>query len=118
MIHSKGAHGRPLELVLVQALQGIGGGIASALGQTAAQATVSRSSMASVTALVLLSAEFGGAVGTSVAAAVWRNVMPGSLKRELSGLADEETVKRIYESIVDAAKYEMDDPIRMGTIRA
>ena len=118
MIHSKGARGGTFELVIVQILQGVGGGIAAVVAQTAAQASVPHQDLASVTAVVLLFAEIGGAIGTAISAAIWRNVMPGQLAKSLAGLATDTQITTIYGSITDAALYPFGSPIRNGTIAA
>merc|ERR1711939_1148563 len=120
MIHSKGANGTTAELVIVQVLQGMGGGFAAVLCQTAAQAAVAHQDLAAVTAFVLLLAEIGNAIGTAIATAIWRDVMPGALQSRLEGLAgvDQATIDGIYANIVGAALYPIDDPIRVNTILA
>jgi len=118
MLHSKGARGSTAELVIVQALQGLGGGIAAVVSQTSAQASVPHQDLASVTAVILLFAEIGGAIGTAVVSAVWRNIMPGQLQLRLAGLTDEATIDGIYASISTAATYPYGSPIRTATIEA
>jgi hypothetical protein len=59
MIHSKGALGSDAELVMAQILQGVGGGFAAIIIQTAAQSRVAHVDVAIVTALVLLITEVG-----------------------------------------------------------
>jgi len=118
MIHSKGAHGSTAELVIVQILQGAGGGFAAVLAQTAAQAAVSHQDLASVTALILIFAEIGNAIGTAICTAIWRNVMPGQLEEALSGLANQTVIDSIYGSTAIAATYVPGSPIREGTIHA
>lgn len=68
--------GSTAELVIVQIIQGAGGGIAAATTQTLAQAVVPHQDVGAVTAAVLLFAEIGGAVGTAIAGAIWRNSEP------------------------------------------
>lgn len=118
MIHSKGARGSTVELVLCQLLQGAGGGIAAVVAQTAAQASVPHQDLASVTAVILLFAEIGGAIGTAIVSAIWRNVMPGQLQLHLAGLTDQEGIDAIYASVVTAATYPYGSPIRVATIEA
>ena len=65
MIHSRGANGTPLELVLNQALQGIGGGFAVVTLQVSAQAGVPHADVATVTAMVMLITEVGNSVGSA-----------------------------------------------------
>lgn len=120
MIHSKGANGSTAELVIVQLLQGLGGGIAGVVPQTAAQASVPHQDLASVTAVVLLFAEIGGAIGTAIAAAIWRHVMPGQLNERLTGLAgiNQTTIDGIYGAITTAVVYPDGSPIRAGIVGA
>ena len=66
MIHSRGGSGSTVELVFTQIIQGLGGGIAAVTSQVGAQASVTHSDVAVVTAIVLLFTEIGGAVGSAV----------------------------------------------------
>lgn len=118
MIHSKGAHGSTGELVVVQILQGAGGGFAAVLAQTAAQASVAHQDLASVTAVVLIFAEIGNAIGSAITTAIWRNIMPGQLQEALEGLANQTVIDSIYGSTTIAATYPAGSPIREGTIHA
>ena len=120
MIHSKGANGSTAELVIVQILQGLGGGIAGVLPQTAAQAIVPHQDLAAVTAVVLLFAEIGGAIGTAITTAIWRNVMPGALESRLSGLpgVTQTTIDGIYGAITTATTYPQGSAIRNGIVGA
>ena len=54
------------EIVWTQILQGLGGGFASISAQVGAQASVTHSDIATVTAAVLLLTEIGGAIGTAI----------------------------------------------------
>jgi hypothetical protein len=119
MIRSKGARGSDAELVIVQIIQGAGGGFAAVLAQTAAQASVAHQDLASVTAFVLIFAEIGNAIGTAIASAIWRNTMPGQLQQHLGAVTNNQTlIDSIYGSITTAATYPFGDPIRTGTIEA
>ncbi len=66
MIHSRGANGSDVEIVWTQIIQSMGGGMSAITIQTAAQASVSHKDVATVTAMVLLLTEIGGAIGNSV----------------------------------------------------
>lgn len=66
MIHSRGANASTAEIVMAQVLQGMGGGFASTALQVGAQAAVKHADVATVTAVVLLLVEIGGAVGTAI----------------------------------------------------
>jgi len=63
-------------------------------------ASVAHQEVASVTAFVLLLAEIGGAVGTAIASAVWRQHMPIELANRLTGLIPDANITLIYGSIV------------------
>ncbi|BGP27916.1 hypothetical protein JCM10295v2_006903 [Rhodotorula toruloides] len=105
MIHSKGAHGSTAELVIVQILQGLGGGIASASTQLLAQASVPHQDVATVTAFVLLFAEIGNAVGTAIATAIWRDWMPRELNNHLSNILNSTEIASVFGSITTAVTY-------------
>lgn len=105
-------------MVIVQVLQGAGGGFAAVLAQTAAQASVPHQDLASVTAFVLIFAEIGNAIGTAIAGGVWRNIMPDQLQQHIGAYADSATIATIYGSVPVANSYPVDSPIRIGTIEA
>lgn len=66
MIHSRGANASDVEVVWAQLLQGWGGGFAVVTTQVSSQASVVHADVASVTAIVLLWAEIGGAIGNAL----------------------------------------------------
>ncbi|GAA5884753.1 hypothetical protein JCM3774_005805 [Rhodotorula dairenensis] len=105
MIHSKGVHGTTGELVVVQIIQGAGGGIAAACTQLLAQASVTHQDVAGVTALVLLFAEIGNAIGTAIASAIWRDWMPKELAKNLAGILTTTEIDAVYGAITTAASY-------------
>lgn len=119
MIHSKGAHGSTAELVIVQIIQGAGGGVAAALTQTAAQASMPHQDLATVTAATLLFAEIGNAIGTAIAGSIWSNVMPGQLEKHLTPLGVNSTsIAQIFGSISIAGTYPEGSPIKKGIVDA
>jgi hypothetical protein len=65
MIHSRGANASDAEVVWTQILQGLGGGVAAACSQVAAQASVPHVDVAMATAVVLLLTEIGGSIGSA-----------------------------------------------------
>lgn len=65
MIHSRGANASDVEIVWSQLLQGMGGGLTVVSMQTSAQASVPHSDVATITAVVLLITEIGGAIGNA-----------------------------------------------------
>ncbi|KAF8649569.1 hypothetical protein AX16_005731 [Volvariella volvacea WC 439] len=117
MIHSRGANSPDAEIVWAQILQGIGGGLATVTAQVGAQASVPHSDVAIVTAIVLLTAEIGGAIGSAIFAAIWTNRTPDKLAQYLSFLPEEQR-QQLYGSIVIAAAQPRGDPIREGVIQA
>ncbi|GAA5902498.1 hypothetical protein JCM6882_002768 [Rhodosporidiobolus microsporus] len=110
MIKSRGAHGSTGLLVMTQVLQGLGGGVASASSQLLAQASVPHQDVATVTALVLIFAEIGNAVGTAIAAAIWRDYMPSQLTEHLTGILNETEISAVYGNILTAAGYRATNP--------
>ncbi|KAI0755989.1 drug:h+ antiporter [Irpex lacteus] len=117
MIHSRGANASDAEIVWTQLLQGIGGGIAAVASQVGAQASVTHTDVAVITAVVLLWTEIGGSVGTAIAGAVWTNLMPKNLAKYLPQLSAEERAK-LYGSLTTVTTYPRGDPIREGVITA
>ncbi|KAG2225300.1 hypothetical protein INT45_005544 [Circinella minor] len=117
MIRARGALGSTAELVWCQLLQGWGGGFASTISGVMAQAMVPHTDMAVVTALVLLLAEIGNALGSAIAAAVWTNQMPAHLAANVP--SDNATlIAELYGDITKITAYAGDDPIRLGAIQA
>ena len=97
-------------------MQGLGGGIAAVGGQLATQASVAHQDVAVATAVFLLFAEIGNAVGNAVAGAVWRARMPEVLTRNLAGLLPQADIDLIYGSAVTAATYPFGSEIRTRII--
>lgn len=118
MIYTKGAHGGTAGLVFGQLLQGAGGGIGSAACQVLAQASVPHQDVATVTALVLLLAEIGNAVGTAMATGIWKQWMPNQLATQLAGIANQTVIDEIFGSITVAASYDKDSAIYQGVVTA
>lgn len=105
------------ELVMAQVLQGMGGGFAAIIIQTAAQSRVAHVDVAIVTALVLLITEVGNSVGSAIATAAWTGSMPNQLARYVP--TDNTTLlDELYGSIYVIASYPAGDPIREGAIQA
>ena len=115
MIHSRGANASDAEVVWSQLLQGIGGGFAAISSQTLAQASVKHDDLATITAVVLLCAEIGGAIGSAIAGSIWTSLMPGKIAQYLPFL-DQTTRDQLYGSIVVVMLRPRDDPVRVGVI--
>jgi hypothetical protein len=116
MIHSRGANASDAEIVWTQLLQGIGGGFAAVTSQVAAQASVPHADVATVTAVVLLITEIGGAIGSAIAGAIWANVMPGKLLKYLPFATDTERAQ-LFGSIGSAVAFPRGHPVREGVIQ-
>ncbi|KAK0242891.1 drug:h+ antiporter [Armillaria nabsnona] len=117
MIHSRGANGSDVEIVWTQIIQSMGGGMSAITIQTAAQASVSHKDVATVTAMVLLLTEIGGAIGNSLAGAIWTNLMPGKLLKYLPNIPQDER-DALYSSITTVTTYARGTEIREGAISA
>ncbi|EKV09996.1 Siderophore iron transporter mirA [Penicillium digitatum PHI26] len=101
-----GRSGNEASFVAAKSLIGIGRGFYQTAAQVSVQAVVSRQDVSVVTAVFFASMSVGGAIGTSVAGAIWRNTLPKKLQKylpsELKGQA-----KSIFGSIVVARNYAM-----------
>jgi hypothetical protein len=73
--------------------------------------------MASIISLLSLWSTLGSSVGGAIAAAIWTDMMPAQLRQELPDASDA-LITKLYGSITAVTKYEFDDPIRQGVIRA
>ncbi|KAJ8081510.1 hypothetical protein PM082_007355 [Marasmius tenuissimus] len=118
MIHSRGAQGSTAELAWTQILQGMGGGIAAITSQVGAQASVPHVDVAMVTAVILLFAEIGNAIGNAISGTIWTNQMPDRLAVHLPNLNETERAQ-IYSSINFIREmYPAGTPTREGIIAA
>lgn len=117
MLKARSLSGTPLELIVTQALQGAGGGFAAIAIQVSAQAAVSHSDVATVTAMVLLLTEVGNSVGSAVATGVWTEWMPKELAIHVP-TTNQTLLNELFGSMENIAKYPIQDPIRQGAIVA
>lgn len=117
MIHSRGANASDAEVVWTQILQGFGGGIAAVASQVGAQASVTHTDVAIITAVVLLWTEIGGGVGNAIAGAIWTNTMPEKLAQHLPQL-NATARAELFGSITSVTAYPRGDPVREGVIAA
>ncbi|WVQ84554.1 hypothetical protein IAT38_006708 [Cryptococcus sp. DSM 104549] len=81
------------------------------------QASVPHEDMASVIAIISLWSTLGSSIGGAIAAAIWTDMMPSELARQLPTLPAA-TITKLYGSITVITKYAYDDPVRQGCIRA
>ncbi|KAE8259649.1 hypothetical protein A4X13_0g870 [Tilletia indica] len=117
MIKYRNADDPTIVLVLCQLLQGIGGGSIAIVMQVAVQIAVQRKDVASVTALELLTAEIGAAIGSALAGMLFAMDLPKQLATTLPQLSAEER-NSIYSSLQVALSYPMGSPIRNGISEA
>ncbi|OQE25911.1 hypothetical protein PENFLA_c008G03910 [Penicillium flavigenum] len=101
-----GRSGNEASLVAAKSLIGIGRGFYQTAAQVSVQAVVSRQDVSVVTAVFFASMSVGGAIGTSVAGAIWRNTLPSKLQQYLPNEVKGQA-KSIFGSIVVARKYAM-----------
>ncbi|KAF1815343.1 siderophore iron transporter mirA [Eremomyces bilateralis CBS 781.70] len=101
-----GKIGNEAAFVTAKSLIGIGRGFYQTASQVSVQSKVSRQEVAVVTAVFFASMSVGGAIGTSVAGAIWRNTLPKKLNQYLPAELKNQTEK-IFGSIVVAQKYEV-----------
>ncbi|KAJ5342138.1 hypothetical protein N7541_011262 [Penicillium brevicompactum] len=112
-----GRSGNEASFVAAKSLIGVGRGFYQTAAQVSVQAMVSRQDVSVVTAVFFASMSVGGAIGTSVAGAIWRNTLPKKLQQYLpSELKDQ--AKSIFGSIVVARKYSMGTEAREAINRS
>ncbi|KAL4969816.1 siderophore iron transporter mirA [Aspergillus stella-maris] len=106
-----GQTGNEAAFITAKSLIGIGRGFYQTASQVSVQATVGRGEVGVVTGVFFAAMSLGGAVGTSVAGAIWRSTLPNKLGEylpsELKGQA-----QSIFGSIVVAQKYEVGSAAR------
>lgn len=81
------------------------------------QASVPHEDMASIIALLTLWSTLGSSIGSAVSSAIWTDEMLERMYLELPDI-DRKTVRSLYGSITKLRKYDFDDPVRQGTIKA
>nr|ACV31217.1 major facilitator superfamily siderophore-iron transporter [Sporothrix schenckii] len=81
------------------------------------QASVPHKDIASLISIITLWSTLGSSVGSAVASAIWTNQMLDQMRVELPGVP-ESTIKTVYGSIRSLRKYDFNDPVRQGSIRA
>ncbi|BGP33078.1 hypothetical protein JCM10296v2_004867 [Rhodotorula toruloides] len=79
MMRSRNLDGSTFELVLSQLIGGVGGGFTTIAVQTGCQSVVGHQDVAIATAIFLTITQVGGAVGGSIAGAVWSTSLPRRL---------------------------------------
>ncbi|KAL4786829.1 major facilitator superfamily domain-containing protein [Aspergillus varians] len=108
-----GKVGNEAAFVTAKSMIGIGRGFYQTASQVAVQASVSRGEVSVVTAVFFAAMSVGGAIGTSVAGAIWRNTLPRKLSEHLPAEYKSQA-KAIFGSIVVAKKYQVGTPARVA----
>ncbi|KAL5364354.1 major facilitator superfamily domain-containing protein [Aspergillus floccosus] len=112
-----GQTGNEAAFVTAKSLIGIGRGFYQTASQVSVQAVVARQDVSVVTAVFFASMSIGGAIGTSVAGAIWRSALPHKLQQYLPDEAKDKA-KTIFGSIVVAQKYPQGSPVREAIDRS
>ncbi|KAL3459468.1 major facilitator superfamily domain-containing protein [Aspergillus heterothallicus] len=106
-----GKVGNEAAFVTAKSLIGIGRAFYQTASQVSVQATVQRGEVSVVTAVFFAAMSVGGAIGTSVAGAIWRSTLPKKLTQYLP-TEYKSQAEAIFGSIVVAQKYEVGSPAR------
>ncbi|RAQ79178.1 enterobactin transporter MirA [Aspergillus flavus] len=112
-----GKMGNEASFVTAKALIGIGRGFYQTASQVSAQAVVTKQEISVVTAVFFASMGVGGAIGTSISGAIWRNNLPTKLRQYLPEELKPQTMA-IFQSIVTAKKYAKGTPAREAIDRS
>ncbi|GAA5993287.1 hypothetical protein JCM10908_001413 [Rhodotorula pacifica] len=117
MMRSRDLDAPTWELALSQVIGGVGGGFTTIAVQTGCQSVVGHQDVAIATAIFLTITQVGGAVGGSIAGAVWSTYLPRRLHYHLpaDGL---EHIPRILASLPYALSFPPGSPIRLGIDKA
>ncbi|KAB8225858.1 major facilitator superfamily domain-containing protein [Aspergillus novoparasiticus] len=112
-----GKMGNEASFVTAKALIGIGRGFYQTASQVSAQAVVTKQELSVVTAVFFASMGVGGAIGTSISGAIWRNNLPTKLRKYLPEELKPQAMA-IFQSIVTAKKYAKGTPAREAIDRS
>ncbi|SMY23173.1 unnamed protein product [Zymoseptoria tritici ST99CH_1A5] len=83
------------------------------------QASVPHQDLSVVISVMSLWSTMASSIGSTIAATIWQDRMLGYMREECPPDTPEATLKKIYGSIKTLkTKYDWDDPVRMGAIRA
>jgi MFS transporter, SIT family, siderophore-iron:H+ symporter len=102
-----------------QILLGIAGGMFPYPAQASIQAATQHEHLAVITGLYLATYNVGSAFGNTVSGAIWTQVLPGELERQLSGFGNATLASTAYGNPFGAiAEYPIGTPERTGIIAA
>ncbi|KAG8410346.1 hypothetical protein J3459_017156 [Metarhizium acridum] len=115
MIHlvnmGNGQHGAEVTLIVSKVLSGIFRAFFQTAGQVSVQAAVSQQELATITALFQAGNSVGGAIGTGVSGAIWRNTLPDKILEYLPD-GEEQNATGIFQSIVVEERHKPGTPAR------
>ncbi|KAE8397071.1 major facilitator superfamily domain-containing protein [Aspergillus pseudonomiae] len=104
-------------VVMCQVFNGVAGSTLIATQRMAAQSSVGHENLAVITALIGLFSSLGAAIGSTLATAIWTNLMPHYL-REYLPAADQKNLPIIYGSLVEQLQYPWGSPTRIAIVQA
>lgn len=99
-----------------QVLLGIAGGMFPYPAQASLQAYVKHEHLAVMTGLYLATYNVGSALGNSVSGAIWSQVMPGTLAKNLAGINETLAVTAFADPFTAAMEWPMGTPERDALI--
>ncbi|POY70292.1 hypothetical protein BMF94_6704, partial [Rhodotorula taiwanensis] len=117
MMRSRDLDAPTWELALSQVIGGVGGGFTTIAVQTGCQAVVGHQDVAIATAIFLTITQVGGAVGGSIAGAVWSTYLPRRLIYHLPA-EGREHIPQIIASLPYALSFPTGSPIRLAIDKA
>ncbi|GAA5912681.1 hypothetical protein JCM8208_007728 [Rhodotorula glutinis] len=117
MMRSRDLKSSTFELVLSQVVGGVGGGFTTIAVQIGCQGVVEHQDVAIATAIFLTITQVGGAVGGSIAGAVWSTALPSRLQRHLA-VDDWDKIPQIIASLPYALSFEPGTATRLAIERS
>ncbi|KAK2751042.1 hypothetical protein FQN57_000117 [Myotisia sp. PD_48] len=106
-----GTNGNEATFVTAKVLNGLGRALLQTAGQVSVQAVVSPQQVSVATGVYQASISVGGAVGVSIAGAIWRTQLPARLNHYLPADSKDQAMP-IFQSIRTAMKFAPGSPIR------
>lgn len=99
------------EIVISQVIAGFGGGFTTLASQLGVQAVVSHQDVGIATAVFLTVTQIGGAIGSSMAGAVWNSMLPFELRKRLP-LEQHDRIDRIVGDLDYILSFPKGSPLR------
>lgn len=117
MIHFRQPNQNIGYIIMCQVFIALGGGALVITEQLAAMAATSHQYVAVVLAVEAMFAYIGGAVGDTIASAMWTGIFPGKLQ-ELLPESKKADYLTIYEDLTEQLSYPIGSPTRTAIIDA